>query len=574
MPNVWNLGNTTLRNPNRIEQGLDLFAKEFQGNIRGEEQETLFAKRLNEEGIVSSGGTYSAFLARKWRNAFVKLGFATENKKIVKDTLANEKPDLKLRGLEYEITPAGKRLINASSIGAIHDVYLRQLVQHEIPSPIEKGFPKGQLKPFILLTEVLYKLHKYNKRGLNKTETAAYIQLFQDHTTNLAEEIYQKIISYRQNRKRKSSRVDKRKYDDEILSQAAKLGTVQASTLVDYADTTFRYSTMTNVVTRSGNRLILREDRIDTIERILNAEPRFSAKDNPIKYLYEFYKGAWLPTDNIEFAKSEIERLRFAISEYEAEIPKELIDISTDDIREIQNIRYELVEIQKEEKEKRFAKSQAENNTIEEILTLIRDINDNSGSIPDRPTFFEWAVWRAILAMNHIAIPIKETRRFPIDIDMLPRHPAPGGGPDMIFEFEKFIMAVEVTLTSSSRQIAAEGEPVRRHVADIKKDTDKPVYGLFIAPEVDNNTAETFRIGVWYWDDDEDFLNIVPMNLSVFENVIQVLLNRKYQPDDFRHLLDRCLVYRNIRAPEWKTMINREAHNWIRQIQYYPVSPE
>ena len=135
-------------------------------------------------------------------------------------------------------------------------------------------------------------------------------------------------------------------------------------------------------------------------------------------------------------------------------------------------------------------------------------------------------------------------------------------------------MAVEVTLTSSSRQIAAEGEPVRRHVADIKKDTDKPVYGLFIAPEVDNNTAETFRIGVWYWDDDEDFLNIVPMNLSVFENVIQVLLNRKYQPDDFRHLLDRCLVYRNIRAPEWKTMINREAHNWIRQIQYYPVSPE
>jgi len=72
---------------------------------------------------------------------------------------------------------------------------------------------------------------------------------------------------------------------------------------------------------------------------------------------------------------------------------------------------------------------------------------------------------------------------------------------------------VEVTLTSSSRQEAAEGEPVRRHVAKEKAKiaavSGKPVYGLFLARTIDNNTAETFRIGVWYSGDEPEFINIV-----------------------------------------------------------------
>jgi len=39
MPKVWNIGNTTIRNPNRIELGLRLFAEEFQGNVHGPKAE-------------------------------------------------------------------------------------------------------------------------------------------------------------------------------------------------------------------------------------------------------------------------------------------------------------------------------------------------------------------------------------------------------------------------------------------------------------------------------------------------------------------------------------------------------
>jgi len=58
-----------------------------------------------------------------------------------------------------------------------------------------------------------------------------------------------------------------------------------------------------------------------------------------------------------------------------------------------------------------------------------------------------------------------DARRFKIDQDFLPVGTAPGNGPDIVFEFDDMVVVVEVTLTSSSRQEAAEGEPVRRHVA-------------------------------------------------------------------------------------------------------------
>src|SRR6266540_7078750 len=155
MTTTWNLGNTTLRNPNRIEQGLRVFSEEFQGRLHGDVEETAFAVRLIEEGIVDSEGSELPALGRKWRSAFTKLGFATNRDfsingyRFSPQTLANSYPDLGLRGLEYELTPAGQHLLDANTTGAIQDVYLRQLTRHEIPNPIEHEFHNGQMKPFI-----------------------------------------------------------------------------------------------------------------------------------------------------------------------------------------------------------------------------------------------------------------------------------------------------------------------------------------------------------------------------------------------------------------------------------------
>jgi hypothetical protein len=177
----------------------------------------------------------------------------------------------------------------------------------------------------------------------------------------------------------------------------------------------------------------------------------------------------------------------------------------------------------------------------------------------DEPAYLEWAVWRAFLAIDSLVNPSYEARRFKVDQDFLPVGTAPGRGPDMVFEFDDFVLVVEVTLTTSSRQEAAEGEPVRRHVAveraRVSSESDKRVYGLFIAGMIDNNTAETFRIGVWYNGDDPEFINIVPLTLEQFTKIIIHFQRCCFTVKQFQNMLDECLITRNAHAPAWKAAI-------------------
>ena len=49
----WHLGNTTVRSPFRLRDGLvALSTSSLQGNLRGEEQERAFRRLLGEHGIV------------------------------------------------------------------------------------------------------------------------------------------------------------------------------------------------------------------------------------------------------------------------------------------------------------------------------------------------------------------------------------------------------------------------------------------------------------------------------------------------------------------------------------------
>lgn len=169
-------------------------------------------------------------------------------------------------------------------------------------------------------------------------------------------------------------------------------------------------------------------------------------------------------------------------------------------------------------------------------------------------------MWRAFLAIGSLVNEPWEARRFQIDHDYLPVHCAPGGGPDMIFEFSNTVVVVEVTLTRSSRQEAVEGEPVRRHVAKyVQQYEEKEVFGLFLAVEVDSNTANTFRDGHWYLNDDQKIsLSIVPMTLSDFSRFIESGTGRwSEMPRLLKNMLVECRSRANEEAPDWKREINR-----------------
>ncbi|MBW2661049.1 MAG: AlwI family type II restriction endonuclease, partial [Deltaproteobacteria bacterium] len=248
--------------------------------------------------------------------------------------------------------------------------------------------------------------------------------------------------------------------------------------------------------------------------------------------------------------------------------------------QELSNIRHDIEGQLSQIKETAFANKQIEN--WEEILCYMLALenprkkvsfNDEMISIPagEAPAYFEWILWRAFLAINSLTNKPWEARRFKIDQDFLPIAPAPGRGPDLIFEFEDYVLVVEVTLTSSSRQEAAEGEPVRRHVAEIAEqheNTGKRVYGLFIALNIDSNTAETFKSGNWYKPDDSKLpLQIIPVRLDDFSKLFKAGFKAGgLTSTKIRELITECRALSNYDAPEWKSQINNQVKRFVEQI--------
>jgi hypothetical protein len=202
------------------------------------------------------------------------------------------------------------------------------------------------------------------------------------------------------------------------------------------------------------------------------------------------------------------------------------------------------------------------------LRTLNSEKVENKPDIQDAPAYLEWSVWRSILAINDLACRAHETRRFPVDQDFLPRNTAPGGGSDLIFHFEKYILVVEVTLTKSHRQMAVEHEPVKRHTNDYAAEfKGKEVYCVFIAPEIDNNITESFRSGTVYEGEVEKPVRVVPMSLKDFIFLIDTLLIKKFHNNDFKSLLDECLASRsNLKAPAWKKHITSSIASWKNQL--------
>ena len=579
MPKVWNIGNTTVRNPKRIENALKVFSSEgFSGNAKGIEQETKLHEVFKEKSVLDFEGPASDFNGRKWRAAFYQLGFISYERYRIKDeridvqNLFQSFGDSNIR-LPYQLTIAGFKLINAESIPEIEDIYTRQFACHELPNSLETGFPRGKMKPFILFLQILNCLQNKGYAGLTKFETGLFVQKFYDHTETLANEIVDEVLIYREKCLNKTPQQVKQIKSEYLKELGEQTGINPLSIVRDYSDTTFRYFSLSGLFSRIGDTIVIRSNKRKFVHELLKTEPLFLFHNNPLEYFKHFYNNTFfIPTDNLSFALLEINELKKGIKNQSNDLLREanmLSEISK--IEDVQYIRYKLIEYNNWEREEDYANEQQTDNSIQDILRYLHTLNNlpppNAPEIDDRPAYLEWAVWRSFLAINEIVSPTHSTRRFPIDQDFLPRNTAPGGGSDLIFEFETYVLVVEVTLTVSHRQMSAESEPVRRHAVQYKLQyPNKEVYCLFIAPAVDNNVVETFRIGVWYNGDEEEFVNIIPMSLTDFIVGFETLSLRRFTNFDFKTLLDRSLIFRNVRAPQWKQSITKEVNEWRRRI--------
>lgn len=544
----WQLGNTSVRSAMRIRDGLVAYSTSgIQGNIRKGEGDIAFRRLLGKCGVVSLGEDSTNSVGRKWRSAMGKLGF------IYPDLRKNLGPAQNLIGQVDYITPAGWTLIRAETVAAMQECYLRAMV-----TPLEPA----DYRTFSPLCWTLALLLELERRG--EEASVSFIEMARIvQTTNPLDGISETVDRILDLRVRRNAAERKRPFDRMIYEQGAEELGCKPHTFNDYADMNMRYLKATGMVQSKGKGIALVAEK-RTLAIALTQE---LLTNKPIIELYQsLCTGTALPTDNATVAYQVLEDLLQQLHQYG--ITYSIAGKPLDTPAHINQVRYEIEELIAEKKEEIYATEQADNwQEIAAYMDLIasrRDrmrLNDEIEiRVPrtEAPAYLEWSLWRAFLAIDTLANKPYEVRRFNIDQDFMPVSTAPGNGPDLIAEFEDFVIVIEVTLSESSRQEAMEGEPVRRHVADLMQQYDKPVYGLFIANRIDSNTAETFRIGIWYTRDDERLeLHIIPFTLMQFSMFFKAIFSKgNATPQAVIDLMIQCEQFRrDYEAPQWKARI-------------------
>lgn len=548
---IWLVGNTGLRNPNRIQEGFFVYANSpFAGNLR-DENEVGFMNFLNEKGIIQNeeGKDESGSHARKWRLMFAKNGFIYPQVK-KKDGRQEE------LGALDDITPFGRAFLQADTYPAVQECYLRAMSVEQFAMPDGTQY----FSPLRWLLAIMLELEKRTGSSeLSRIEFALW-----GHTTNPSynlDEVVDNILDLRQ---RRASAPSKRAFDKKEIARRGESYDKKAENFLDYSDMNMRYLRISGVLGRKGRGLVIVSTKHILAEKLAKAT---ASSESIIEQYKLLCAGAPLPTDNLDVAKSLLDDLIKQMKE--RHILFDISDLPLNTPAEINIARQRLENIVAQTDEIQYANDQCNQwEEIRDYMTLLIKgggkmvyDEDNAIEVPrdETPAYLEWTLWRAALAIDHMVNKPYEVRGFKLDSDFMPVSAAGGGKGDLYCEFNDFTILTEVTMSTSSRQEAMEGEPVRRHVSDAVLKYDKPVYGMFIAIRIDTNTAETFRHGIWYAKSDmKQRLDIVPLTLGQFQKYFVAMFEaNKASPEKLRDLIIKCESRRDIlEAPAWKQYID------------------
>ena len=550
--NIWLVGNTGLRNPNRIQEGFSVFANSsFVGNLHGRENEIGFMNLLNEKGIIQNerGKDESGSHARKWRLMFVKNGFIYPK---VRKADGNQE-DL---GRPDDITPFGKMFLKADTYPAVQECYLRAMSveQFQMPDGVHLFSPLRWLLAIMLELE-----KRTGSSELSRIEFALW-----GHTTNPSYDLNEVVDNILDLRNRRILAPAKRPFDKKEIAKRGENYDKKSDNFLDYGDMNMRYLRISGVLQRKGRGLIIVPSKHILAEKLAKS----TASEESIMHEYrKLCNGAPLPTDDIDVAKALLDDLMKKMKN--RHIVFDISDLPLTNATEVNIARQRLENILAQTNEVAYASEQCNQwKEIADYMSLLikgggkhEYDEDNAIEVPkdETPAYLEWVLWRAALAIDHMVNKPYEVRGFRLDSDFLPVSAAGGGKGDLYWEYKDFTILTEVTMSTSSRQEAMEGEPVRRHVSDAVLKYDKPVYGMFIAVKIDTNTAETFRHGIWYAKGDvKQRLDIVPLTLAQFQKYFVAMFEtKKATPESLQSLIIKCESNRDaVDAPMWKSYID------------------
>ena len=545
---------TSPRTPSKMIPEIELLNRNFEGQEWNNETQISFMELLKEENFFNGEGANDpAFSARDRINRAPKsLGFV-----VLSPTI--------------QLTPAGLELVNSRRKD---EIFLRQLLKFQVPSPYHKPSENSAdfwVKPYLELFRLIrhFGSLKFDELMIFGLQLVDFRQF---------DNIVAKIDTFRTAKAQYQGNAKKFKveyldaelrliYNDDIIAgntktrqtndaSIAKFLKTKASNLRDYADACIRYIRATGLVNIShiGKSVSIVTEKIEEVDYFLqhtNREPCFI--DSESKYVN--YLG------NAETPSLLTDNRTLLLQKIQTEFPHISIGQETS-LQLLKEIFADELESRKEQIISEQVTAIKDYRLFEEINSTFDQIIDNS--LYDTPLMLEWNTWRAMTMLD--GGNIKANLKF--DDFGNPMSTAQGNMADIVCDYGDFGLTVEVTMQGGQRQYETESEPVTRHLAKVKKETNKPAYCLFIAPKINEACIAHFyalhKMNISYYGGTS---TIVPLPLSVFIKMVEDSHNADYVPEP-RHIqrfFERSNELANTTTSEveWYNGITNEALNWL-----------
>jgi hypothetical protein len=545
---------TSPRTPAKMIPEIELLNCHFSGQKWNNETQCAFMELLKEENFFNGEGANDpAFSARDRINRAPKsLGFV-----VLSPTI--------------QLTPAGIELVTSKRK---EDVFLRQLLKFQIPSPYHTSTSNSAdfwIKPYLELFRLIrhfgsLKFDELMIFGLQLTDYRKF--------DDIVSKIHQFRIAKAQNegncKKIRAEYLDtelQQIYNEDISAGKTKTRETQdasiskflrtkASNMRDYADACFRYLRATGIVNIShiGKSISIVPEKIQEVDYFLEHAERVPCfVDNESQYIS--YLGnketPTLLTDDRILLEQKIK----------LEFPEIIVENALT-LYELKNIFAVELENRKEKILIEQVTAIKDNRLFDEINTTFGQILDNS--LYDTPLMLEWNTWRAMTMLD--GGNVKANLKF--DDFGNPMSTAQGNMADIICDYGDFGLTVEVTMQSGQRQYETEGEPVTRHLAKVKKETNKQAYCLFIAPKINEACIAHFyalhKMNISYYG---GFSTIVPLPLNVFIKMIEESYKADYipEPKHIRRFFESSNKLANTTNNEvdWYNEITQMALKWL-----------
>ena len=472
------------------------------------------------------------------------------------------------------LTPAGRNFVDGD---LAEEALLRQLLKFQLPSPfhpanarIRKSFC---IRPYLEIIRLVYELGRLAFDELclfgmqltdwhdfyaivdavrqfrigKEAHKGQYKKFLQSERSRIVAEVFAHEISSGHIRTRESAHTSLDKF---IKTKAGNMR--------DYADACLRYLRATGLVTvtNPGRTISIIESRREDVEYILktvNRDPVFVTDE--VKYCEHLYNAdtpMLFTDDRITLEKKSV---KVAAVETTAEAKSLESNELKRRIKHAQNAhRAAIIDAQITEL-KAFTK-------YEEVMRVFNDIKTRD--IYDPPLALEWNAWRAMTMMDGGNIRANLT----FDDAGNPLSTAPGKNADIICDYGDFSVTVEVTLMSGNKQYDAEGEPVARHLGDIKAKTGKPAYCLFVAPTINESTVSHFymlhQTKIKHYGGKSV---VIPLTLDRFIGMLTQSKNCGYipSPEKVRAFCEYSMTAANTAEDEeeWYDAISKKAENWL-----------